>query len=78
MDRSVEASITAYSNGPLLVRGNYVVRDGNGAEIPARRRTIALCCCGQSTIKPWCDGTHKELDPPERSGSLGPATQDVS
>ena len=54
-----EASISTYLDGPLLVRGNYVVKDGEGNEIPPRRRTVALCCCGASSIKPWCDGSHK-------------------
>lgn len=61
MDRDPDASITTYTGGPLLVRGDYVVRDGSGKEIPAKRRTVALCCCGRSSIKPWCDGSHKEL-----------------
>jgi len=61
MGQTPEASITTYPGGPLLVRGSYVVKDGDGNEIPARRRTVALCCCGRSTIKPWCDGSHKEL-----------------
>ncbi|HYN98036.1 MAG TPA: CDGSH iron-sulfur domain-containing protein [Actinomycetota bacterium] len=54
-----EASISAYPGGPLLVRGDYVVKDGAGNVIPPRRRTVALCCCGASSIKPWCDGSHK-------------------
>lgn len=65
MDGSSAASINTYCDGPLLVRGDYLVTDGEGNEIPARRRTVALCCCGESGIKPWCDGSHKQLPPAE-------------
>jgi CDGSH-type Zn-finger protein len=51
--------ITAYPDGPLLVRGDVDLRDADGAPIEKRRRTVALCRCGLSTIKPFCDGTHK-------------------
>lgn len=51
--------ITAYPDGPLLVRGDVDLRDAAGDPIEKRRRTVALCRCGLSTIKPFCDGTHK-------------------
>lgn len=51
--------ITAYPDGPLLVRGDVDLRDASGNPIEKRRRTVALCRCGLSTIKPFCDGTHK-------------------
>lgn len=51
--------ITAYPDGPLLVRGDVDLRDADGNPIEKRRRTVALCRCGLSTIKPFCDGTHK-------------------
>ena len=51
--------ITAYPDGPLLVRGDIDLRDAAGDPIEKRRRTVALCRCGLSTIKPFCDGTHK-------------------
>lgn len=54
-----EATITAYPDGPLLVRGAYRILDSNGEPIEQTRRTIALCRCGKSSLKPWCDGTHK-------------------
>lgn len=58
-DADTEASIVACTNGPLLVRGPVRIVDTNGVEIPRHRRTVALCRCGVSTIKPYCDGTHK-------------------
>ena len=53
------ATITAYPDGPLLVRGAVELLDDDGTPIEQRRRTVALCRCGLSTIKPFCDGTHK-------------------
>ena len=52
-------SITPYPDGPYLVRGDFVVRDQDGNEVPTERRTIALCRCGKSRMRPFCDGTHK-------------------
>lgn len=52
-------TITAYPDGPLIVRGDVVVRTPDGEEIRSRRRVLALCRCGVSAIKPWCDGTHR-------------------
>ncbi|MFF0909104.1 CDGSH iron-sulfur domain-containing protein [Microbacterium enclense] len=51
--------ITAYPDGPLLVRGAAELRTPDGQEVARTRRTVALCRCGLSTIKPFCDGTHK-------------------
>lgn len=46
-------------DGPVVVRGPVELVDEAGAPVRARRRTVALCRCGGSAIKPWCDGTHK-------------------
>lgn len=54
------ATITAYEGGPLLVRGSYGIVNDAGEVVELRRRTVALCRCGRSRIKPWCDGTHKQ------------------
>jgi CDGSH-type Zn-finger protein len=54
-----DATITPYRDGPYLVRGNFQLTDQAGNPIEARRRTIALCRCGKSQIRPFCDGTHK-------------------
>lgn len=52
-------TVTAYPNGPLILRGDVEILDAEGRPIERTRRTVALCRCGLSTIKPFCDGTHK-------------------
>jgi len=56
-----KAKITPYKNGPYLIRGEFEVVDQDGNPIEIRRRTIALCRCGASRMKPFCDGTHKAI-----------------
>ena len=51
--------ITPYRDGPLLVRGPVRMTDQEGNEIVVDRGTIALCRCGKSRLRPFCDGTHK-------------------
>jgi len=53
------ATITPYRDGPLLVRGPFRLLDQDGNEIEVRRETIALCRCGKSRMRPFCDGSHK-------------------
>lgn len=59
MSQEPEAVITAYPDGPYLVRGVYRIIDTNGDELELTRRTVALCRCGRSSQKPWCDSSHK-------------------
>jgi CDGSH-type Zn-finger protein len=51
--------ITVCPRGPLLIRGDVELVDGDGARIEAHRNTVALCRCGASATKPFCDGSHK-------------------
>ena len=51
--------ITPYRDGPLLVRGSFELRDQDGQPIDTGREVIALCRCGKSRIRPFCDGSHK-------------------
>jgi CDGSH-type Zn-finger protein len=53
------ARITPYRDGPLLVRGSFALTDQEGNEIDFHGATVALCRCGRSRRKPFCDGTHK-------------------
>jgi CDGSH-type Zn-finger protein len=57
--RDADVTITPYPDGPLIVRGPAQLIDERGEPIERSRRTVALCRCGASAIKPWCDGTHK-------------------
>ena len=56
-----DVSIVAYPNGPFIVRGNVTFTTPEGEELAADRRTVALCRCGKSVRKPFCDGTHKMI-----------------
>lgn len=47
--------------GPLLVRGADRVLDDDGHEHLVTRPVVALCACGKSSRKPWCDSTHKSI-----------------
>jgi CDGSH-type Zn-finger protein len=55
----MSSTIIPYEDGPLIVRGDFELRTPNGEEIDPGRDTIALCRCGKSAIKPFCDGTHR-------------------
>jgi CDGSH-type Zn-finger protein len=57
--RMDEATITPYRDGPLLVRGPFRMVDQDGEEIEVDRGTVALCRCGKSRLRPFCDGSHK-------------------
>ncbi len=56
------SKITVRDNGPLLVEGEDVtVCDASGEEIALHGRPFALCRCGASANKPFCDGTHGRI-----------------
>jgi len=63
-DRSMaETTITPLANGPYLVKGSFTILDPEGNEfvVPVNREAVALCRCGGSTTKPFCDGTHSKI-----------------
>jgi CDGSH-type Zn-finger protein len=53
-----ELRITPYRDGPLLIRGPFRLVDQDGNEIETGGGTVALCRCGKSRARPFCDGTH--------------------
>ena len=56
--RNGPLAVTPSENGPLLVSGNLEVVSGTGRTI-FRCTKAALCRCGGSSNKPFCDGTHR-------------------
>ena len=57
-----DTKITVRTNGPLLVTGTFALEDAGGRPFGlAGRTSIALCRCGQSKNKPFCDGTHNRV-----------------
>jgi CDGSH-type Zn-finger protein len=51
--------INVRPNGPLIVEGDFTLVDENGNEVVPKKK--ALCRCGGSTTKPYCDGTHSKI-----------------
>ena len=56
-----DITVTVRDNGPYLVKGPIQILDVDGNEFRVDRETIALCRCGGSTNKPFCDGTHSRI-----------------
>jgi CDGSH-type Zn-finger protein len=54
--------ITARPNGPYIVEGECELHDPTGGRVDTTGRArIALCRCGGSVTKPFCDGTHSKI-----------------
>jgi CDGSH-type Zn-finger protein len=56
-----KTTIVALENGSLMIKGNYELLDHNYEKIE-EGKTVYLCRCGQSTKKPFCDGTHNRIN----------------
>jgi 3-phenylpropionate/trans-cinnamate dioxygenase ferredoxin subunit len=58
-----DVTIKIRPSGPYLVSGpiDLTDADGNPVPIPDGKTTVALCRCGGSTTKPFCDGTHSKI-----------------
>ena len=78
-----EPVIRLRENGPLVIQMPVKVVDhaGNEFPIPVGKPVVALCRCGHSANKPFCDGNHKtagfqaaHLAPPKPDASQPPAS----
>jgi 3-phenylpropionate/trans-cinnamate dioxygenase ferredoxin subunit len=56
-----DVTITVKPNGPYVVQGPIDLVDADGNVYPVEREVIALCRCGASEKKPFCDGTHSRI-----------------
>lgn len=60
-EKEEKVRIALLGNGPMVVRGNFVLRDGDRTielSDAQRQAGITLCRCGQSQSMPYCDGSH--------------------
>lgn len=55
-----DVTIEIIENGPYIVTGTVELKDDDGNVYPGKQR-MALCRCGASTTKPFCDGTHSKI-----------------
>lgn len=56
-----DVTIRATKNGPYIVDGPIELFDTEGNKITGDKPRIALCRCGASSNKPFCDGTHSKI-----------------
>ena len=56
-----EVTITPTDKGPYLVQGSVTLLDAEGNQYEVSD-TIALCRCGLSSSKPFCDGAHEKAN----------------
>ena len=52
------ARIQLLKDGPYMISGNFIIRDANKKKVKVSTEVVALCGCGASNNKPFCDATH--------------------
>jgi len=55
-----DVTIETIKNGPYIVTGEVELKDADGNSYSVEKR-MALCRCGASTEKPFCDGSHSKI-----------------
>ncbi len=53
-------SVSTIPDGPLLIEGPFTLLDAKGMAV-CKSGKAALCRCGASKMKPYCDGSHKHI-----------------
>jgi CDGSH-type Zn-finger protein len=56
-----DVTIRPSKNGPYIVEGEVDLYDTEGNKVTLDKPRIALCRCGASSNKPFCDGTHSKI-----------------
>ncbi|MEM9353177.1 MAG: CDGSH iron-sulfur domain-containing protein [Planctomycetota bacterium] len=59
-----DVKIRMRPNGPLVVEGPFTLTDSDGNEFPLKtdKPAYALCRCGASKSRPFCDGAHNDIE----------------
>jgi CDGSH iron-sulfur domain-containing protein 3 len=70
MGESHAVEIKVRDNGPYKVTGPVTIVDAEGNRFAVPEGPVALCRCGRSQTKPFCDASHKAgFDACERAGA---------
>jgi CDGSH-type Zn-finger protein len=56
---SADVKVQVLKKGPYLVNGTFLFVDDQGNE-SVKEGNMALCSCGSSANKPFCDGSHNK------------------
>ena len=61
-DQPAEKDVTIefMPNGPAMVKGSFFLKEAG--QFVRKNGPVALCRCGHSKRKPYCDGSHKAVD----------------
>lgn len=55
-----DAVVKVMDNGPVVISGSFELQDASGKVFTVEAgKPAALCRCGESSKKPFCDGTHR-------------------
>lgn len=57
-EKKFQADIEITDSGPILVRGNFIIKDMKRNE-EYTQGEVRLCGCGKSGCMPFCDDSHK-------------------
>ncbi len=57
-NKEIWTEIVVLKNGPIMVKGSLSIKHKDGKQ--ESQKEVYLCRCGQSSNKPYCDGTHKK------------------
>jgi hypothetical protein len=60
-EMSDAVKIQIMPNGPAIVEGAFEVTNAAGENLADGKSRVALCRCGASNKKPFCDGTHGKV-----------------
>jgi uncharacterized Fe-S cluster protein YjdI len=60
-EAAIMTNIEVTPNGPILIHTDCNITHSNG-DVEIKKGTTALCRCGGSGNKPYCDGTHRRID----------------
>ncbi len=59
--KAATTRIQILRNGPALISGDFIIRDADKKKIHVTGDVAAICRCGGSKKRPFCDGSHREL-----------------